>query len=148
MDERGSLIDEIGHLEIQLLASALPQETSSLLDYDLTLQQIRVFAHVFAARQIPITRLADMLDIRPNVATGIVQRLVERGLIERREEPSDRRVRILSVTDQGQALLDELGRIILGKERGLLERLSDQQLIQLRDLMTAMAAPQQGEEAK
>ena len=98
MDERGSLIDEIGHLEIQLLASALPQETSSLLDYDLTLQQIRVFAHVFAARQIPITRLADMLDIRPNVATGIVQRLVERGLIERREEPSDRRVRILSVT--------------------------------------------------
>jgi DNA-binding MarR family transcriptional regulator len=142
MNERGSLIDEIGRLEIQLLASALPQETSSLLDYDLTLQQIRVFAHVFASQPTPITRLADMLDIRPNVATGIVQRLVERGLLGRREDPSDRRVRLLTVTEKGQALIDELGRIILGKEPGLLDRLSDQQLCQLRDLLTVMAAPQ------
>ena len=66
----------------------LPEETSSLLDYDLTLQQIRAFALIFARGQTPITKVADALGIRPNVATGIIQRLVDRGLIERHEDPA------------------------------------------------------------
>lgn len=133
------LIDEIGRLEIQLLASALPEETSSLLDYDLTLQQIRVFAFVFAPGPTATNKVAERLGIRPNVATGIVQRLVDRGLVERREDTRDRRVRLLTVTDRGLALIDELGKIIIGRERGLLERLSDQQLCQLLDVLRVMA---------
>ncbi len=140
--ERRRLVDEISALEIRLMASALPEETSSLLDYDLTLQQVRVFAFVFASQQTPINKVADALDIRPNVATGIIQRLVDRGLIERREDPGDRRVRLLTVTEQGRALLNELGGIVLAKERELLERLSDQQLQQFRDILATMELPQ------
>jgi DNA-binding MarR family transcriptional regulator len=138
MSERNRLLDEIGALEIRLLASGLPQETSSLLDYNITLQQIRAFALVFARGEAPITKVADALGIRPNVATGIIQRLVERGLIERHEDPGDRRVRLLKVTDQGLALIEELGAIILARGRGLLDRLSDLQLQQLRDILDAM----------
>lgn len=136
--ERGQLLDEIGALELRLLAGGLPEETSSLLDYDLTVQQLRAFAFVFANGRTPINKLADALGIRPNVATGIIQRLVDRALIERREDPEDRRVRILSITDRGQALIDELGDIALAKGRVLLERLTDQQLGQLRDILAAM----------
>ncbi len=138
MTERSGLIDDIGALEIRLLALGLPEETSSLLDYDLTLQQMRAFAFVLARGQTPISRLAEALGIRPNVATGIIQRLVDRGLLERREDPDDRRVRLLSVTDQGFALIDELSGIVLGKGRELLDRLSDEQLRQLKDILNAM----------
>jgi len=140
--ERERLLDEIGALEIRLLAGGLPEETSSLLDYDLTVQQLRAFAFIFATGQTPINKLADALGIRPNVATGIVQRLVDRSLIERQEDPEDRRVRILTVTEQGLALIDELGDIALAKGRVLLERLTDQQLRQLRDILAAMESLQ------
>jgi DNA-binding MarR family transcriptional regulator len=143
LTERARLLDEIGAIEIRLLASGLPAETSSLLDYDLTLQQIRVFAFVFAQGQTPISGVSEALGIKPNVATGIVQRLVERGLIERREALADRRVRLLSVTERGMALIDELGSILFAKERELFERLSDQQLRQLRDILAAMEEPPQ-----
>lgn len=139
--ERERLLDEIGALEIRLLAGGLPEETSSLLDYDLTVQQLRAFAFVFARGRTPISKLADALGIRPNVATGIVQRLVDRSLVERREDPEDRRVRILTVTDQGLALIEELGDIALAKGRRLLERLTDQQLGQLRDILAALESP-------
>lgn len=138
MTDRDRLLADISSLEIRSLALGLPEETSSLLDYDLTLQQLRVFAFVFGHEQTSISRVAEALGIRPNVATGIVQRLVDRGLIERREDVMDRRVRLLTVTEQGRALIDDLATIILAKMRESLERLSDEQLRQLRGLLAAM----------
>ena len=141
MTDRDRLLDEIGVLEFRLLASGLPEQTSSLLDYDLTLQQLRVFAFILTRGQTPISKVADALGIRPNVATGIVQRLVDRELIERREDPRDRRIRLVMVTSRGLALVDELSEIVLAKGRELLDRLSDEQLRQLRDIFAAMGSP-------
>ena len=138
MSDRKRLLDEIGILEIRMLAMGLPEQTSSLLDYDLTLQQLRVFAFIVAHGQTPISGVADALGIRPNVATGIIQRLVDRQLIERREDPRDRRVRLLRVTDQGLALIEDLAAIILAKTRESLRRLSDGQLRQLQEILVAM----------
>ncbi len=141
MSERSRLLDEIGVLEFRLLASGLPEQTSSLLDYDLTLQQLRVFAFILNHGQTPISKVADALGIKPNVATGIIQRLVDRELIERREDPHDRRIRLVMVTGRGLALIDELSGIVLAKGRELLDRLSDEQLRQLRDIFAAMGSP-------
>lgn len=138
MNQRDRLLEDIGALEIRLLAGGLPEETVSLLDYDLTLQQLRAFAVIFARGEIPISRVADSLGVRANVATGIVQRLVDRGLVERNEDPEDRRVRRLTVTAKGVALTGEVGAIVLAKGRRLMERLSDVQLEQLRDILIAM----------
>ncbi len=132
------MLDEIGALEIRLLALGLPEETSSLLDYEITFQQMRAFAFILARGQTPINKVAEALGIRPNAATGIIQRLVDRGLIERHEDPSDRRIRLLTVTERGFALIDELSGIVLAKGRELLGRLSDEQLHQLRDIFKAM----------
>ena len=141
MTDRSRLLDEIGALEFRLLASGLPEQTSSLLDYDLTLQQLRVFAFILTRGQSPISKVADALGIRPNVATGIIHRLVGRELIERREDAHDRRLRLVTVTERGLALIDELSEIVLAKGRELLDRLSDEQLRQLRDIFAAMGSP-------
>lgn len=138
MDRHERLLDDIGALEIRLMAGGLPEETVSLLDYDLTLQQLRAFAVVFGRGQASVTQVAEALGVRANVATGIVQRLVDRGLIERNEDPEDRRVRQLTVTYKGAALIEEVGAIVLAKGRRLLNRLSDTQLEQLRDILAAM----------
>jgi DNA-binding MarR family transcriptional regulator len=144
MSDRDRLLDEIGSLELRVLIGDISEETVSLLDYDLTLQQLRAFALVFARRQTPINRLADALGIRPNVATGIIQRLVDRGLIERTEDTDDRRVRMLTLTEQGFALIDELREIIFTRGREVLERLSDEQLHQLKDILATLGQPAVG----
>jgi DNA-binding MarR family transcriptional regulator len=138
---RARLLNDIGGLQIRLLAGGLPEETVALLDYDLTLQQLRAFAVVFARGQAPVNQVAEALGVKANVATGIIQRLVDRGLIERREDPADRRVRQLTMTAKGAALIDNVGATVLSKGRRLLERLTDSQLEQLRDLLSAMETP-------
>lgn len=138
MTERDRLKEEIGAVWLRLMAVSLPEQTSSLLDYELTIQQIRAFAFIFAQQETPVSRVAEALDIRPNVATGITQRLVDRGLIDRREDPDDRRIRLLTITDAGHALVDELGGIVLAKGMKLLDGLSDERLRQLRDVFAAI----------
>ncbi len=145
MSHRDRLLKDIGALEMRLLAGGLPEETVSLLDYDLTLQQLRAFSVVFGRGQVAVSRVAEALGVKANVATGIVQRLVDRGLVERNEDPVDRRVRLLTVTDKGAALIEEVGSIVLAKGRVMLERLSDAQLEQLRDILAAMEMPPEPE---
>lgn len=138
MADREQLLEEIGALEMRLLAGRLPEETVSLLDYDLTLQQLRAFAVIFARGQAAMTQVAEALGVKANVATGIVQRLFDRGLVERSEDPDDRRVRQITASAKGFALIEEMSSIVLSRGRRLLERLSDEQLGQLRDLLVAM----------
>jgi len=49
-------------------------------------------------------RLADALACDASNVTGIVDRLEARGLVERRNAPHDRRVRVLAVTTRGASV--------------------------------------------
>src|ERR671934_2864817 len=51
--------------------------------------------------------LAERLRIPPSRMVAIVDELESRGLIERRPDPDDRRVRALFVTTRGHTLLDD-----------------------------------------
>jgi DNA-binding MarR family transcriptional regulator len=69
-----------------------------------------------------MSRLADLLDVSLSNASGLVDRLEERGFVERTRVPEDRRIVMVRVTDAGarlieenDALSDELMREVLGK---------------------------------
>ena len=42
--------------------------------------------------ELPMSRLADLLDVSLSNATGLIDRMEERGLVERVRDPDDRRV--------------------------------------------------------
>jgi DNA-binding MarR family transcriptional regulator len=52
--------------------------------------------------ETPMRALAQQLFCDPSNVTGIVDRLEARGLIERRSSETDRRVRIIRLTPEGQ----------------------------------------------
>jgi DNA-binding MarR family transcriptional regulator len=69
----------------------------------------------FAVRTRPdmatVGHLARLLGVRHATAIGILQPLLQRGLVERRPHPYDRRRRVLAATPAGRALekrIDEL----------------------------------------
>jgi len=53
---------------------------------------------------VPMRDLADRLQCDPSNVTFLADRLEERGLIERRPDPSDRRVKLLALTTAGLAV--------------------------------------------
>ena len=55
--------------------------------------------------ELPMSRLADIVDVSVSNATGIVDRMEERGLVERIRVPDDRRVVIVRITERGRDVL-------------------------------------------
>lgn len=53
-------------------------------------------------------KVADGLHCDASNVTGIIDRLVALGLVDRRESEEDRRAKVLHLTDKGQALLDQI----------------------------------------
>jgi DNA-binding MarR family transcriptional regulator len=54
--------------------------------------------------------LAEAAGIRPQSMMKIVHELESLGLVERREDPTDSRAKLIDFTTQGRALIDELSR--------------------------------------
>jgi len=52
--------------------------------------------------------LADVLELQPISLVRLLDRLVEHGLLERRQDPKDRRANRLFLTDRGRQLVDDL----------------------------------------
>jgi DNA-binding MarR family transcriptional regulator len=52
--------------------------------------------------------LADALGVTPPSVTGIIDRLVEQGLISREENAENRRMQILKTTEKGRSQIDKL----------------------------------------
>lgn len=80
----------------------------------------------------PMSRVAELLDVSLSNATGIVDRMAERGFVERVRVADDRRVVLVRLTDRGRTVLDEaevlrrdlIERLLSRLDAGQLERLS------------------------
>lgn len=73
---------------------------------DLTPMQAR--ALFVSQTPLPMGQVADALHCDASNVTGIVDRLEERGLMTRVVDPEDRRRKNLVVTDEGQAVTEQL----------------------------------------
>jgi DNA-binding MarR family transcriptional regulator len=78
------------------------------LAVELTMPQLKVLFRLNAQGPSKVGALARALRVTLPTMTGILDRLVEQGLIRRDEDPGDRRVVISRLTDSGEELVDRL----------------------------------------
>jgi len=81
--------------------------------YQLTLAQARALLGIFRWQGIRQVDLADFMDIQPISLARLLDHLAETGLIERRQDPSDRRAFKLYLTSSAAPivrLIDEAAR--------------------------------------
>jgi 4'-phosphopantetheinyl transferase len=76
----------------------------------------------------PMRALADTLDVSQASATGIVDRMEQRGLVERRRDDEDRRVIRVALTGAGRDLIAGIATERRGRLAMVLEELSDEEL--------------------
>src|SRR3974390_2016977 len=80
-------------------------------DLGMTRAQWVVLARVESVEGLKQIELADTLDLQPITLTRLIDRLCDSGLIERRSDPDDRRVKRLYLTPAAGRVLDGLARI-------------------------------------
>ncbi len=88
--------------------------------------------------------LAEAIGADKTRIIGVLDGLQERGLIERRPDPDDRRARLLSITAEGQRVRDSVQAGIQDRENRLLACVPDaDRAAFLRVLQTLHALPEQ-----
>ncbi|MFD9886278.1 MarR family winged helix-turn-helix transcriptional regulator [Streptomyces alboflavus] len=102
----------------------------------LTGAQARVLG-LLSLEPMPMRRIAQKLKCEPSNVTGIVDRLEARGLVERRPDPADRRVKLAAPTADGLTTARSL-RESLDFAREPLAELSREERESLRELLRRM----------
>jgi DNA-binding MarR family transcriptional regulator len=87
-------------------------------------------------------RLGEMLGVFPSRTVALVDELETRGLVERRDEPADRRSYALHLTERGTQALRDIGRIAREHDEAVCAGLSAPEREQLKVLLTRVAADQ------
>jgi MarR family transcriptional regulator, transcriptional regulator for hemolysin len=72
--------------------------------------------------------LADVLELQPISLVRLLDRLVEHGLLERRQDPKDRRANRLFLTDRGRQLVDDLDSLRDAIATDVLDDIPDQRI--------------------
>lgn len=75
------------------------------LAQDLSNNEVLVLLQLHRVRESRMSDLAAWLDSPLNTTTGVVARLQQRGLVERQHSPDDKRIVLISLTDQGRTLV-------------------------------------------
>ena len=110
-----------------------------------------VLALLEIEERVPMSRIAERLDVAFSNATGIIGRLAERGIVERTHDTVDRRVVFVSLTEQGRQLIREMEESRRDRMARLIESLDATQQERLaasvQDLNAAARAIASSEEA-
>ena len=126
---------DIWGLLIEVSMSRVRQRfLDTITDLGLSFPQAHALKVLRPGNPIPMRQLAGDLHCDPSNITGIVDRLGDRGLVERGSAPGDRRVKTLMLTEEGAALRMRLLDRLSEPPPGLGKLSADEQR-QLRDLL-------------
>ncbi len=106
-------------------------------DLDLSPAQCHVLHLIEPGHPLPMRKLAETLSCDASNVTGLVDRLEERGLVERRPSPEDRRVKVLRLTSAGERLRGALLRRMASPAHPL-SRLSTRQQRELVAILESL----------
>ena len=107
--EQEELIGCLERIQDGFERRALSSMAEPLISTPLTMQQLKVLTMIaIDPERATGHELAAQLKVSVATMSGLVDRLVEHGMVTRGEDPADRRVRPLSVTPEGNATIRSL----------------------------------------
>ena len=109
-------------------------------EQDLTMSQSHILLRLSRAegRQLRMKELENGFHCAQSTVAGNVARLVKKQMVLCETDPEDRRVKLVTLTDKGEALLQENKRIIRAAEQKLLDCLPDEDQENLMRILKTM----------
>ncbi|WP_158558408.1 MarR family winged helix-turn-helix transcriptional regulator [Spongiactinospora gelatinilytica] len=134
------VVQEITHLILRLTERLQDDYARHAARLGLTAGQAKVLMALRPEESVPMRVLAERTGYDPSNLTGLVDRLVARELVSRRPDAVDRRVTVLTTTQQGERLRLAFWRQIHG-DTGPLANLSGEELAGLRSSLRTALQP-------
>ena len=123
-----ALVDEVvGELH-QIIGSLRCAGTGRMVKAGISMTHLHILWVLEHHGDLTMTRLADLLDVSLSNATGLVDRMAERGLVDRVRVPSDRRVVLVRPSAEGARVRGEIEALKQDRMRSILARLEPSQL--------------------
>jgi DNA-binding MarR family transcriptional regulator len=139
-----------GVLRVQdeLIQQRVVWDAGPWLELDMSTPQFKALLLISEEAGIRMRELARKMGGSFSNATVLVDRLVERGLVERLAEPEDRRVVLVRVSEEGRRLIEKLVTSWRAISPSLLETLAPKDLDKVHDaLRILLKAAQQDRKA-
>jgi len=130
----GDVPREIIEIFRELLHHILVSSIPAWIDLQLTLPQLRTLFAVAHNKTSSVMRIAGYCGIGKPTASHLVDKLVQAGLVDRREDPEDRRRAVIRLSAAGERLIEGL----LGWEKligGSLSKIPQEDLPSFRDVL-------------
>ena len=126
---------------LRLMSAQLLSSTSrSLRNEDMSLAELATIYLLDRDGAMRINGLAASLSLSMPAASRVVSALVNRGLIDRREDTEDRRAKMIALTRRGRRLVDSLTINLVNETAGVLETADTPVGKRLAQLFGAMVA--------
>jgi DNA-binding MarR family transcriptional regulator len=101
---RSELISTVVHAYMELFVTMQFNAVSHWLMLELTFAQARAVIILAARKELTVSQLGRLLGVGNSTTSILVQQLVERGLVTRTEDISDRRQSVIRLSDQGREI--------------------------------------------
>ncbi len=92
---------------VYLMARIIQDFLHFLHETGLSRPQLHALLHIYHAGECPISEISALADSSPAAASQLVERLVQQGLVERTEDPQNRRMKKLRLTNKSLELLQQ-----------------------------------------
>ncbi len=106
--DRGEEIQDILQLQDELIRYRAMWDVKPWLGLDMSTPQFKALILIYEEEGVRMRELARRLGGSFSNATVLVDRLVDRGLVERMADSQDRRVVLVRATNNGQRLVEQL----------------------------------------
>jgi DNA-binding MarR family transcriptional regulator len=106
--KRAELEEYILHLSEKTFRELFPILPTEWLKLDITMPQLKVVLLLYMTGSVRMGDIASALGVSLATATGVIDRLVERDIVQRESQPEDRRVVLCHLSEKGQELIGGL----------------------------------------
>ena len=136
--ERTREIKDILKLQDELIHHRALWDAGPWLELNMSTPQLKTLLLISEEKEVRMRELARRLGGSFSNATVLVDRLVERGFVERLAEPQDRRVVLVRATEKGESLIEQLITSWRTLSAPLLETLYPEELATVHDALRVL----------
>lgn len=134
-------INNILELQQKMTRRFFEYKTDRWMKVDLTIDQLKSLIFIYSNKnqRVSFKDLAGSLGISRSNITGLADRLIQNGLLTRNQDPEDRRIQYLLLTDKGAKILDDIKQEINKDATRILNTLNIEELAALEKGLSAFA---------
>ena len=136
--QKEELIESILQLSDRAFRELFPILPKQWLRLDLTMSQLKVVLLLFVSGPTRMGVIASELGVSLATATGVVERLVERGLLLRGSDAADRRVVLCRLSDDGERLISKLWRLSQERIGELMRVIPSSRLVMIVEMLQVL----------